>query len=362
MAEGAWVPAFDSLWKSPKTRRLAQELHVSRHAAGGMFLELMSWARDQIESGDLGTVAPAALAQAIGQRPMEGAGLLAALKVAGFVTDDERAHVRGWEEGPGRLIERRRQDRERQRRNRSSRVTGQHAGAAHGAPGGDPMSLRGRSTVDPMSIQGRRSSAVTRDGAGGSVTRDIEGAGRSASVTRDVSTEKPPAPDLSRVTVPVNAPLSRVTETAHEDRHGAEGEQRYIENPPSPVTRSGDGGDAGSGATVPGNGTAPGDDQARRLIAEAAEPWASALRSVRQTTTLANFVTWFRGTRLADESTVVAPNAFVRDWLTKHYAQLVREVLGTRRVRFVLEADLVSVGAGESGEEQEPPIPEDDDG
>lgn len=123
MAEGAWIPVFDSIWTSPKTKALARELRIRADTAAGLFLRVLMHARDHVESGDLGGVPVDTLATWAGiggdfDIYRAKADLLPAMKKAKLVTDDDRAHVVGWEDGPGKLAAKRARERERKAEDR----------------------------------------------------------------------------------------------------------------------------------------------------------------------------------------------------------------------------------------------------
>ncbi len=279
MAEGPWVPAFASLWRGPKAARLASyRLGTARHAAGGMFLELMAWAVDACESGDLGRVPPAVLAEAVGlggggrSREELGARLLEALKGSGFVTNDERAHVVGWEDGPGKLIARRRYERERKAASRQ-RERGPGEDVSRGTGSGQPGSSQG---LAPSQLwAGLDLSARTGESEVAPVPRDTPriGAGMRA-----------PSPDLSH-----GRPTGQGEPVPVQSR------EEKIYTPPTPPGTA-----AARGERPPGgkaNGGEPLDPvtHASVLVEMAPEPWRTALEAFRERHGSGGLVTWFAG-------------------------------------------------------------------
>lgn len=121
MAEGAWIPAYDSIWTHQKTRKLANALRMPVNYAVGTILRLYVYARDHYPTGDLAGIDPELLARvtdigSVNDRGNElrdrGVRFLNALVEAGFLKG-ETLHISGWEDGPGKLVEKRARDRDR---------------------------------------------------------------------------------------------------------------------------------------------------------------------------------------------------------------------------------------------------------
>lgn len=284
MAEGAWIPVFDSIWTHPKTAKLARELRVTNEVAAAKFLRLLAWAREAAESGELGHVDPAAIAEAVGLRrdsdgPVDvarrGQRFLEALIAAGFVTRRERdeggnvtgrhavvtVKVTGWDDGPGKLVERRRKERQKKAEQRAREKTG------------------ALSQPVPRDTSGRP------EGQGATVPRDI--------------------PRLS---------LDRAEESRADKTYPP---------PPRPAS-AGTKGTNGAGRNDP-------RDEAELLIATASAPWSDALVRIRaQLPSAQAFVTWYGKTELEVEGrhyVVKVPNAFAMEWLRSRYVKLTRDAL-----------------------------------
>jgi hypothetical protein len=184
VADGAWVPCYDSLWRSPKTSVLARELKKTPYHAGGLWLALLAWMRDVAENGNLGAVDRASLARALelatsGESEIraaaKGEALYKALVAARFV--DDRGYVSGWEDGPGRLIHERSRARERKRDER-------RRARASDAPQSVSKTDADRGVAEPSRVtESEREAPVTRDG-------DVTSQGRHAADNRDQTREK----------------------------------------------------------------------------------------------------------------------------------------------------------------------------
>lgn len=318
MAEGAWVPAFDSLWDSPKTQRLARRVEgltkvrglLAVEVAGSKFLKLMAWMRDNASSGDLGPVDRASIALVVGLAASKDRHELAAqrgqafydwLVEAEFISSDGRGHVKGWEEGPGKLVLKREADRLRKEHERTS-------GAAHPSP------------VDNCSH--------CRAMSGGNVRR--------------TSTKAPAAaPASTGLLKPIPSLSTRTERTDTTDRTG---------NPPPPALSRGP------------DGRTPGE-AARDVLESATGRWREALQQLLLLgVSNTNLATWFRGTVLEPREDVVivrVPNAFSREWLEGHYRREVARVLEveTDRVVFALEGQVVQERTLQA-DEAEPEIPD----
>lgn len=272
MAEGAWVPAFDSLWTSPKTASLSRAMRVSRYHAGGLFLDLMRWMRDNVETGDLGPVDRAAIARALGLATTRdkddlasarGMTLYRQLVEARFLTDDPRGHVIGWEDGPGKLVTSRREDRLRKAHERSGHLTPEQ---------GCPKCRRLSDGQKP-----------------------------------NASTLRPPVPSVS---------TGQAT-----DVHRTSERRERTERTENPLAPSAGAGHAG----------ATGQPSVDEIVSGASSPWREALVRLRDGMSANNFVTWFRDTSLVlrerGGARVEVPNAFATEWLRTKYVRQIRMVL-----------------------------------
>lgn len=324
MAEGAWVPAFDSLWASQKTARVAREMKTSIDVAGSKFLRLMAWMRDHTPSGDLEGVDRATLARAIGlatERDKDdvagarGEAFVHALVEANFVSRDARQHVKGWEEGPGRLVNKREEDRLRKEHDRSG-----HPSAIIACP------------------RCRRSS---------------DGQGANTPVNTGRSARAPESVQRKSVGRPMEVPRTERTGTTEQTEQGTPYPRSVDRTGLRPIREA-----VASVLTEPLEGEA----REERLLAvmptlaEADDEWRGALEDVacRMLNSQA-FETWFQKTRL-ERTTVGAivrfPNAFAREWVQKKYAQLVERALDvpSGSVLYLLEgeelAELEGAAAG----------------
>lgn len=311
MAEGAWVPAYDTLWSSRKTRRLARDVRSFMGAidtadvAGAKFLRLMSWMRENVPSGDLGSIDRATIALAIGlARPTDkhdvqvarGEAFYRSLVGAEFISDDARGHVRGWEEGPGKLVARREEDRLRK----------EHQRSGHGRTMGGRGSDEGRTMGGGRYLEG---SSHTQFHTGCPTCR------RAADQNSPVSAPtRPASAGRPQDSTTVSSGRPQDVRRRGEERRGEKQEESPQPPPAAPD------GDARARAEL--------------LIASADEPLQTALATLlddgRLTSTAV--VTFFAGTRLEQPGgngswTLWVPNEFVRDWVRQRYVGSLREAL-----------------------------------
>jgi hypothetical protein len=290
VAEGAWVPAFDSIWSSQKTARVAKELRTSSDVAGAKFLRLMSWMRDHRPNGELGTADRATWARAIGlandttrdsDAAERGNRFYRALVEAAFVTSDERGFVRGWADGPGRIVSRRETDRLRK--------------AHPNHPDSSPNAYTLATHPGQILIKG--------------------------------------CPKCDLITSPAK-PIA----TAVPDRPSTGTTSQFPRNEtpvPQEFQRTGRTGSREQGAPTP---LAPPEmdttrTQADLLVATSPEPWATVITKLREHgMNSGTIVGILGGTRL--ESTdgngawaVRAPNAFARDFIESKYVPQIREAM-----------------------------------
>lgn len=317
MAEGAWVPTFDSLWDSSKTQRLARRVEVltkvrgvlAVEIAGAKFLKLMGWMRDNASSGDLGPVDRASIALVVGlASPKDRHELAAArgqsfydwLVEAEFISAEPRGHVKGWEEGPGKLVAKREADRLRKEHERTS-------GAAHASPVDNCYHCRALSS--------------------GNVRR--------------TSTKVPtPAPLSGGLLKPVTALSNAQREQTQQTEQGT----------PPPPARS------------RGQEPRPPDEAAREVLEGASGRWREALQALLLLgVSNTNLATWFRGTVLEqreDVSIVRVPNAFAREWIEGHYRREVARVLEIRAEDVVVALEGQVPERATQVDDAEPEIPE----
>lgn len=115
----AWIESHDTLKDHPKTRRFRRSLGVNLPQVIGHLHLLWWWALEYAENGDLSKYDAADIAEAAGWDG-DADDFLGALVDAGFVDKDDNDgfSLHDWHDYAGRLIEKREQNRERQRRYR----------------------------------------------------------------------------------------------------------------------------------------------------------------------------------------------------------------------------------------------------
>jgi hypothetical protein len=116
-----WFPLEQTLWTHRKTYALADDLGIDEVHAGGLVARLWSWSLDNAQAdfdgrrGLLTGVVPLAIAGGAGWKG-EPVAFVAALTGAGFLDQDgDDLVIHDWFDYAGRLLERRRRDRERKR-------------------------------------------------------------------------------------------------------------------------------------------------------------------------------------------------------------------------------------------------------
>lgn len=114
----AWIEVHQSLSTHWKTYVLAETLQIRRPEAVGAVVCIWLWALDACQDGDLSRV-PDQVLKAISGLEHDGAEIRKALETARFINPDETIH--DWDEYAGKLIQRRKEDRERKRAGRVSR-------------------------------------------------------------------------------------------------------------------------------------------------------------------------------------------------------------------------------------------------
>lgn len=300
MAEGSWVPAFDSLWRHRKTEKLVKsDLPAQRrHAMAGLWLEVCAWARDACESGDLGSVSPGTIAKAVGLPEARGEQLIRALIDAELVSPDGRHHVVGWEEGAGRIVEKRKKEREKKKRQR---------GGTTRAEGADRSST-----------------------------------GRFLPVSPGTGESGPPGPSAR---VPRDVPRDRA------DVSPGRREEKRVEVPPYPLAGTRDAGAAPASVEA--------GVRVELVLATAGEPWRTVLERLLGDLGRTNFLTWFEHARFEQRDgrvLVRVPNAFAADWIERKYSGKLRQVLEAE-VGAVSAVRVLVEGAGDDvAVDDEPPV------
>lgn len=118
----AWIESHQTLGQHPKTRRLARYLGISLPTAVGHLHYFWWWALDYAQDGNLSKFEPEDIAEAALWEG-DAATFLEALIKAGFVDrKGQELVIHDWDDYAGRLIDKRKANRERQRKWRE-RVT-----------------------------------------------------------------------------------------------------------------------------------------------------------------------------------------------------------------------------------------------
>lgn len=116
----AWIEIHTRLKEHPKTYKLMDALHISKAAAVGHMVCLWLWAIDNAEDGDLTPFPPQAIAGAA-EWTKKAQTFLDALKKCGWVDDDgARSVLHDWGDYAGRLIDKRKQSRDRAQKSRKN--------------------------------------------------------------------------------------------------------------------------------------------------------------------------------------------------------------------------------------------------
>lgn len=349
----AWHKVDQNLPGHPKTMRLrGLRRHKNTDETSGFMLRLWGWALDVKPDGMIGEV-PQALAEAL--RVRDGEELVRHLAEAGFVCTercaarglDPVAHrpgrIHGWDETGGELARQRAADAERKRLVRAHEH-GEHPVAdVDGCPKCFPRrkASSGQPTQPPILSSGQREDVRAQRPIDRDEPQGVPPWGRDLSSGQDRTGQERPV-DASRART----------------REGDKSRGRVEKSTPDPHAAHGT---PGSRRTPPPVAEDPEVERARvrvgLLLEGAAEPWRSVLRTLLEGgTSRANLITWFEGTRLEDERTVVCPNAFTRDWLMgakAGYARALRGILRRDDLRFVIEDELVAAGV-----DDEPPVPD----
>jgi hypothetical protein len=108
--DNLYIPAYRSLRKSKKTRRLMSRLNLNKHEAMGLVLDLWMWALTDAPDGDLTAYDAAAIA-AGAEWVGDPDRLLVALVDAEFL--DHELQIVGWAEGGGKVIKQREKARQK---------------------------------------------------------------------------------------------------------------------------------------------------------------------------------------------------------------------------------------------------------
>lgn len=110
-----WIESHDAVINHPKTRKLARRLEVEIPTAVGLLHCLWHWAVDYAEDGDLSKHDAEDIALGAHWSGQPDDFLKALVDCRWIDRDGEQAVLHDWHEYAGRLLERRRVDRERKR-------------------------------------------------------------------------------------------------------------------------------------------------------------------------------------------------------------------------------------------------------
>ncbi|WP_342419835.1 hypothetical protein [Paenibacillus sp. FSL H8-0168] len=117
----AWIESHQGTDRHPKTRKLCRKLGISTPAAVGHLHMFWWWAMDFAQDGDISRYGPDDIADAI-EWEGDSEQLYSALVEAGFIDETETGHeIHDWYAYAGRLIETRKKDADRKRRDREKR-------------------------------------------------------------------------------------------------------------------------------------------------------------------------------------------------------------------------------------------------
>lgn len=124
----AWIEIHQNLWSHPKTYAFAKALKIDAVTAGGHLCRFWCWAIDAArEDGDITHLPPEEIAAAAGWRKSPAALFKALTTVFDGCTSpwidkvDGRYLIHDWEDYAGKLVERRKKDRDRKTQSKKAR-------------------------------------------------------------------------------------------------------------------------------------------------------------------------------------------------------------------------------------------------
>ena len=138
MTGGTWIETHTRIKEHAKTYALMQELHIGKAMAIGLLVCLWLWAIDNVEDGDLSPYPIQAIARAA-EWEKKPQVFLDALLTCGWVDKkDKHLFLHNWDTYAGRLIDKRKQARERAEKSRrlarSMRAQTTHSSSPLSAP------------------------------------------------------------------------------------------------------------------------------------------------------------------------------------------------------------------------------------
>lgn len=127
----AWIELHQAIWTHRKTFILAAELNIDETYAAAHMIRLWTWALDNAPDGDLSGLPPKVIAYGAGWRGDAEAFVEASIKAGWLDRDNESLVIHDWYDYAGRLIEKRRKDMERKRKERESHKDVQRTSNGH---------------------------------------------------------------------------------------------------------------------------------------------------------------------------------------------------------------------------------------
>lgn len=117
----AWIELHQSLREHKKVYACSEVLGVSRLEMIGMLVSLWLWALDNAQDGTLGGVSDRTIARVCDFPEKKAGKLVDALRTTGWLDEDKERNclvIHDWYDYAGKLMERRKSDRERKERSR----------------------------------------------------------------------------------------------------------------------------------------------------------------------------------------------------------------------------------------------------
>lgn len=112
----AWIELHQSIWTHPKTYRLAKELKIEPMYAASHLIRFWCWALDVVdESGDISYLPDEEIAAGAGWRKQAHTFVCALISTGWIDADVSGKHIHDWEDYAGKLLSKRKADRERKR-------------------------------------------------------------------------------------------------------------------------------------------------------------------------------------------------------------------------------------------------------
>ena len=219
----AWIESHQKLVDHPKVEAFAHALGIDQDAALGKIHRLWWWALDHAENGDISVFNRAIIARAMNVDAARADVLWNALQTpakeggCGFVDPDGKLH--DWMQYAGRLVNKRKDDAERKRKDREAPKPRRRTGR--------PADVPTTSSARPEDVQ-RTSSGHPEDGAQTALGRRLDGA---RTVPNRTVPNQQNLTGEAAVSVPTPAPPAKPVETAGASRPVAKAEQKNGDRP-----------------------------------------------------------------------------------------------------------------------------------